>query len=83
MQCLEGKVEFRFGELTRELTAGTFLYLEGSGEHSLRASEDSSLLVTILLPAHACPEELARMLAAQVARRTEHALLIRHEESGH
>lgn len=49
VQCLEGKVEFRVGELKRELTAGTFLYLEGSGEHSLRASEDSSLLVTILL----------------------------------
>lgn len=49
VQCIEGRVEFHFGELTRELTAGALLYLEGGGEHSLRASEDSSLLVTILL----------------------------------
>ena len=49
MHCLEGKVEFRVGELKRELTAGTFLYLEGAGEHSLQACEDSSLLVTISL----------------------------------
>jgi quercetin dioxygenase-like cupin family protein len=49
VQCLEGKVEFRSGELTRELTGGMFLYLEGDAEHSLRTSENSSLLVTILL----------------------------------
>ena len=49
VHCLEGKVEFRVGESTRELTAGTLLYLEGSTLHSLHASQDSSLLVTILL----------------------------------
>lgn len=49
VQCLEGKVEFRVGELKRELTAGELLYLEGGSEHSLRAGENSSLLVTILL----------------------------------
>ncbi len=49
VQCLEGKVEFYIGELKRELTAGTLLYLAGVDEHSLHASEDSSLLVTILL----------------------------------
>jgi hypothetical protein len=32
-----------------ELTAGKLLYLSGSDEHALRAVEDSSLLVTILL----------------------------------
>ena len=49
VQCLEGKVEFRVGELERELTAGTLLHLEGADEHSLYAAEDSSLLVTIIL----------------------------------
>ena len=49
VQCLEGKVKVSVGELNRELTAGRLLYVEGGGEHSLRASEDSSLLVTILL----------------------------------
>jgi len=49
VQCLEGKVDFRVGEVNRELTEGKFLYVEGGGLHALRASEDSSLLVTILL----------------------------------
>ena len=49
VQCLEGKVTFSVGNVARELTAGDFLYVEGGGQHSLRASEDSSLLVTIVL----------------------------------
>jgi quercetin dioxygenase-like cupin family protein len=49
VQCLEGKVEFVVGELKRELTAGSFLYVEGSGEHAVHAIEDASLLVTIVL----------------------------------
>ena len=49
VQCLEGKVAFRVDEVDRELTAGKILYLEGGSKHSLRASENSSLLVTILL----------------------------------
>jgi quercetin dioxygenase-like cupin family protein len=49
VQCLEGNVEFRIGTLKRELTAGSLLYLEGADKHSLRAIENSSLLVTILL----------------------------------
>ena len=57
VHCLEGKVEFHFGEQMRELTAATFLYLEGGSEHSLRASEDSSLLVTILLQHKRSPVE--------------------------
>jgi quercetin dioxygenase-like cupin family protein len=32
-----------------EMTAGSFLYLDGNNEHSLLAKDDSSLLVTILL----------------------------------
>ena len=49
VQCLEGSVEFHIGEVKRELTAGTLLYLRGADEHWLRANEDSSLLVTIIL----------------------------------
>ena len=49
VQCLEGSVEFHIGELKRELTAGSLLYLEGADEHWLHANEDSSLLVTIIL----------------------------------
>lgn len=49
VQCLEGKVDFFVGELKRELTAGSFLYVAGSGEHAVHAIEDSSLLVTIVL----------------------------------
>jgi quercetin dioxygenase-like cupin family protein len=49
VQCLEVNVEFHIGELKRELTVGTLLYLEGADEHWLHANEDSSLLVTILL----------------------------------
>ena len=49
VQCLEGQVKFSVGNVVRELTPGTFLYVTGGGKHSLRAAEDSSLLVTILL----------------------------------
>ena len=49
VQCVEGRVEFTIGQVARELTAGAMLYVEGGSEHSLLASEDSSLLVTILL----------------------------------
>jgi len=49
VQCLEGRVDFRARDTTRELTAGTLLYLEGGDEHSLQAKENSTLLVTIVL----------------------------------
>jgi quercetin dioxygenase-like cupin family protein len=49
VQCLEGKVAFRAGEVDCELIAGKLIYLAGSDAHSLRAVEDSSLLITILL----------------------------------
>jgi quercetin dioxygenase-like cupin family protein len=49
VQCLEGKVAFCAPNVERELTAGKLLFLAGSDEHSLRAVDDSSLLVTILL----------------------------------
>ena len=50
VQCLEGRVSFVAGNTTRELAAGQLLYLEAGAPHSLAALEDSSLLVTMLLP---------------------------------
>ena len=49
VQCLEGKVVFGTEEGERKLTAGNLLYLTGASQHSVRAVEDSSVLVTILL----------------------------------
>jgi quercetin dioxygenase-like cupin family protein len=49
VQCLEGKVTFRAADVDRALAAGQFLFLDGGVEHALRAHEESSLLVTIVL----------------------------------
>lgn len=49
VHCLEGNVVFSTKQSECELTAGTLLYLSGFDDHALRAIEDSSLLVTILL----------------------------------
>jgi quercetin dioxygenase-like cupin family protein len=49
MQCLEGCVTFRARGSEQTLTPGTFLYLAGGDEHALRAIDDASVLVTILL----------------------------------
>lgn len=49
VQCLEGNVLFSTEQSQCELTAGKMLYLSGSANHALRAVQDSSLLVTILL----------------------------------
>ena len=50
VQCLEGRVSFISQGRTQELDAGKFLYLGNAEPHSLKGIEDSSLLVTILLP---------------------------------
>lgn len=50
VQCLEGRVVFAAGENSVELSAGQLLYLSAGEPHALKAIEDSSLLVTILLP---------------------------------
>ena len=49
VQCLEGNVVLSTDESECQLTTGKLLYLSGSDDHALRAVEDSSLLVTILL----------------------------------
>ena len=50
VQCLEGRVTFTAGSKTQELAAGQLLYLAGDEPHAVKGIEDSSLLVTILLP---------------------------------
>ena len=50
VQCLEGRVAFIAGESTRELAAGQILYLNAGEPHALKAIEDSSVLLTLLLP---------------------------------
>lgn len=49
VQCLEGAVEFEVRGQQRVLTPGTLLYLAGGDEHAVRAVENSTLLVTIVL----------------------------------
>lgn len=50
VQCLEGRVEFTAEGRTQELTAGQLLYLTAGEPHALKGLEDTSLLVTLLLP---------------------------------
>ncbi len=50
VQCLEGRVAFTALGKTMVLEPGHFLYLKANGPHTLRAEENSSLLLTILLP---------------------------------
>jgi quercetin dioxygenase-like cupin family protein len=50
VQCLEGRVAFTAEGKTQELTAGQLLYLAAGERHAVRGFEDSSLLLTILLP---------------------------------
>lgn len=47
--CIEGHVEFTFGETSRSMREGDLLCLAGGESHALKAVEDSSVLVTILL----------------------------------
>ncbi len=47
--CLEGHIEFRFAQTSRSMGEGDLICLAGGEEHALKAVEDSSVLVTILL----------------------------------
>jgi len=49
VQCLEGEVEFRIGQVPHTLTAGRMLYVGAGEQHSLRAEQDATVLVTIVL----------------------------------
>ena len=50
IQCLEGRVAFTARGRTRELAAGQFLCLPQGEPYGVKGIEDSSLLVTMLLP---------------------------------
>lgn len=50
IQCLEGKIVFTSDGNAQELVAGELLYLNSAVPHAVEAIEDSSALVTILLP---------------------------------
>ncbi|MEO8524893.1 MAG: cupin domain-containing protein [Caldimonas sp.] len=49
VQCLEGSVEFSIGSTHDVMRSGGLKCLAGGIPHSLRAIEDSSVLVTLLL----------------------------------
>ena len=50
VQCLEGRIQFTSHGTPQELVAGEMLFLEAAVPHAVEALEDSSVLVTILLP---------------------------------
>jgi quercetin dioxygenase-like cupin family protein len=52
VQCLEGRVAWTSSGKTQTLEAGKLLYLPTGEPHSLKGLENSSLLLTILLPRH-------------------------------
>lgn len=47
--CIEGRVALTAGGATHELPAGYWTYLMRHDPHTLRALEDSSVLLTIML----------------------------------
>jgi quercetin dioxygenase-like cupin family protein len=49
IHCLEGLVEVVTGRGVRQLGAGQLVVLAAREEHSLRAREDSAVLVTLVL----------------------------------
>lgn len=49
MLCLEGSIELLAHDAGQIMQAGDMVYLRGGVPHALRALEDASVLVTILL----------------------------------
>ena len=49
IQCVEGRIELVTGDKRLPMHAGSLVYLAGGTPHELRALEDSSLLVTLLV----------------------------------
>jgi quercetin dioxygenase-like cupin family protein len=49
LQCLEGVVELTIDADRLRLAAGELVYLKSAARHAVRAIEDASLLLTILL----------------------------------
>ena len=53
VQCLEGRIAFKTMGQENELRAGDLLYLSPEEVHSVEATEDSSFLLTMVLPKQA------------------------------
>jgi quercetin dioxygenase-like cupin family protein len=53
VHCLEGRVDFGAFGKTQQLRAGELLYLPSGEAHTVKGIENSSILLTILLPRHA------------------------------
>ena len=49
MQCLEGVIEVTAHGISKTMHAGDLMYLGSRVPHSLRATEDASILVTIVV----------------------------------
>lgn len=49
MQCLEGAVDVTVHGDRKTMRAGDLMYLAGHVSHTLRATEDASILVTIVV----------------------------------
>ncbi len=49
LQCLEGRVTVELEDRSADLAAGELMVLPGHQPHGLRANQDSTVLVTILL----------------------------------
>jgi quercetin dioxygenase-like cupin family protein len=53
VQCLDGRMTFRTMDQEKELRSGDLLYLSAKEAHSVAAIEDSSFLLTMVLPRQA------------------------------
>ena len=69
VECLQGRVAFTAGATTVELGAGRMLFLDVGTPHSLVGLEDSTLLVTKLVPAPA-PESPVPRYAPSACKKT-------------
>jgi len=49
VQCIEGRIEFTAAGTSQKMCAGDLICLAGGVVHALKAVEDSSVIVTILL----------------------------------
>ncbi len=49
MHCLEGAIDVTAHGSCKTMRAGDFMYLAGKVPHALRAAEDTSVLVTIVV----------------------------------
>jgi quercetin dioxygenase-like cupin family protein len=53
LQCLTGQATIGLTDRSCDLAAGTILYLAAGQPHSVQATDDTTLLLTIALPAKA------------------------------